>query len=197
MVMDDGLAMVASMNFTRKSFTRTLDAVVLTSDPAVVAGLRRIREADTERVPLPATLSPRLIVAPERARAQLEALISGARSSIRIIDPKLSDPALSGLLRARRVQHLRVETHGAARIDGLKAHGKIMLVDDRLAVIGGLALTALSLDFRREVALVVEEPRAVAVVRDLFARADQSGGDRRPARPVRARSIRARLSERP
>jgi hypothetical protein len=43
-----------------------------------------------------------------------------------------------------------------------------MLIDDRLAVVGGLALAALSLDFRREVALVVREPAAVAEVARLF-----------------------------
>jgi hypothetical protein len=47
------------------------------------------------------------------------------------------------------------------------------------------------------VALTVDEPRAVAVVRDLFARADQSDAARRADKPARARSIRARLSERP
>jgi phosphatidylserine/phosphatidylglycerophosphate/cardiolipin synthase-like enzyme len=42
-------------------------------------------------------------------------------------------------------------------VANLKSHGKIMLVDDRLVAIGGLALAALSLDFRREVAIIVEE----------------------------------------
>jgi phosphatidylserine/phosphatidylglycerophosphate/cardiolipin synthase-like enzyme len=43
-----------------------------------------------------------------------------------------------------------------------------MLIDGRRAVIGSLALAALSLDFRREVAVVVEEPEAVAEVEELF-----------------------------
>jgi phosphatidylserine/phosphatidylglycerophosphate/cardiolipin synthase-like enzyme len=43
-----------------------------------------------------------------------------------------------------------------------------MLVDDRIAVVGSLALAALSLDFRREVAIIVDEPSAVAEVAELF-----------------------------
>jgi hypothetical protein len=43
-----------------------------------------------------------------------------------------------------------------------------MLVDDGLAVVGGLSLNAMSLDFRREVAVTVTEPSAVARVASLF-----------------------------
>jgi hypothetical protein len=47
-----------------------------------------------------------------------------------------------------------------------------MLIDDRTAVIGSAALAALSLDFRREVALMVDEPDAVAEVDRLFRAVD-------------------------
>ena len=47
---------------------------------------------------MPDDLSDRLIVGPERARRQFTALIEQARSSIRIIDAKLSDPELVSLL---------------------------------------------------------------------------------------------------
>jgi phosphatidylserine/phosphatidylglycerophosphate/cardiolipin synthase-like enzyme len=64
---------------------------------------------------------------------------------------------------------VRVELYDTKRLCGLRSHGKIMLVDDRLAVIGGLSLNPMSLDFRREVALTVTEPAAVAEVASLFA----------------------------
>jgi phosphatidylserine/phosphatidylglycerophosphate/cardiolipin synthase-like enzyme len=48
-----------------------------------------------------------------------------------------------------------VEVFGSKRVGGLKSHGKMLLIDDRIAVVGGLAML-LSLDFRREVAIVVE-----------------------------------------
>jgi phosphatidylserine/phosphatidylglycerophosphate/cardiolipin synthase-like enzyme len=50
----------------------------------------------------------------------------------------------------------------------VKSHGKIMLVDDKTVMVGSLALAALSLDFRREVAIVVTEPAAVASAAELF-----------------------------
>lgn len=172
LVADNGPAVVASCNLTRKCFEKTCDALVLTHDPAVVAGLRALMAADREGRPLPARVSPRLIIGPERARRQLTALVEQARSSIRIIDAKLSDPDLVTLLGARRAAGVTVDVHKAKRIGGLKSHGKLMLIDDRLAVVGSLALAALSLDFRREVAIVVEEPGAVEAVRQLFLAVD-------------------------
>ncbi len=43
-----------------------------------------------------------------------------------------------------------------------------MLVDDRIAAVGSLALAALSLDFRREVAITVDDAAAVAEISRLF-----------------------------
>jgi cardiolipin synthase len=171
LIADRGPAVVASFNFTRKCFERTCDALVVTYDPAVVAGLSALMTADREGRPLPARVSPRIIVGPERARRQLTALIGQAESSIRLIDSKLSDPDLVTLLNLRRAAGVTIETHTAKRIGGLKSHGKLMLIDDRLAVVGSLALAALSLDFRREVALLVEEPRGVEAIRQLFLEA--------------------------
>ena len=78
-----------------------------------------------------------------------------------MIDAKLSDPGLVALLNARRAAGVAVEIYDAKRYADLVSHGKMMLIDGRRAVVGSLALAALSLDFRREVAIVVDEPSAV------------------------------------
>jgi cardiolipin synthase len=168
LVADDGPAVIASLNLTRKCFNTTCDALVVTYDPAVVTGLRDLMATDRQNRPAPDSLPDRLIVGPERARRQFTAILEQARSSIQLIDAKLSDPGLVSLLNARRAAGLRVEVHDARRFGDLKSHGKIMLVDETTAVVGSLALTALSLDFRREVAIAIDEPSAVADIRGLF-----------------------------
>jgi len=177
LVADDGPAVVASLNFTKKCFTKTWDALVITHDPAVVSGLKRLMAADCEGAPMPADLPPRLIVGPERARAQLTALVTQATTSLRIIDAKLSDPDLVDLLKTRRAEGIDVEIYGEKRIGPLKSHGKVILVDDSTLVVGSLALAALSLDFRREVAIAVTEPDAIAEAQQLFATLDAARGD--------------------
>jgi phosphatidylserine/phosphatidylglycerophosphate/cardiolipin synthase-like enzyme len=168
LVADDGPAIVASLNFTKKCFKKTCDALVVTYDRAVVADLRRLWTADCAREPVPADLTERLINGPERARRQFTALIHGARTSIRLIDAKLSDPDLVSLLNEKRANGMDVQVFSAKQLGDLKSHGKIMLIDDRTVVVGSLALAALSLDFRREVAIVVTEPSAVAEAVELF-----------------------------
>ncbi|MBS1817012.1 MAG: hypothetical protein JSU08_03700 [Acidobacteria bacterium] len=168
-VADDGPALVASLNLTKKCFAKTCDAVVITYDPAVVSGLRQLTAADRGGAPPPASLPERLILGPENARRQFTTLIRSARTSILMIDPKLSDPDLMALLEERRSEGIAVHVRNEPEVGGLKSHGKIMLIDGRTAVVGSIALTALSIDFRREVAIVITEPSAVADIQSLFA----------------------------
>lgn len=167
-VADDGPAVVASLNLTRKCFRKTLDGIVITHDPLLVSDLRRLMAADADGTKIPTDLSDRLVIGPERARRQFTALIEQAKTSVRVIDAKFSDPDLKHLLRSRRAGGLTVEVFDGRRLGDLKSHGKIMLIDESKVVVGSLSLAALSLDFRREVAIAVDEPSAVAVAVDMF-----------------------------
>ena len=184
LVADEGPVIVATLNFTRKCFKTTCDALVVTHDPEVVSALRRLWTADCGRQAMPADLADRLIVGPERARRQFTALIDGARSSIRLIDAKASDPDLVALLNAKRAAGMTIEVFSAKRLGDLKSHGKIMLIDDRTVVVGSLALAALSLDFRREVAIVVTDQAAVAVAVELFRTVREAAERRAAAGPA-------------
>jgi phosphatidylserine/phosphatidylglycerophosphate/cardiolipin synthase-like enzyme len=169
-VADNGPALVASLNLTRKCFEETCDFVQITYDPAVVSGLQRLFAADS-RAPagaFPEDLTDRLIVGPEQARTRLATLFREARASIRIIDPKLRDPEFLTLLQARREAGIQVDVLDTPVLADLQSHGKMILVDDITAVIGSISLSALSLGFRRELALRVCEPDCVGRLNDFF-----------------------------
>ncbi len=163
LVADNRTAIITTLNPTRKCFTRTWDAVLITQDPSVVKGLLTLFRADAAGRPLPSRrpISRRLIVGPERSRAEIRGLIAGARHSIRILDHKLSDPDLVGLLRDRRQEGVTVTVIGQQPIRGFEPHGKMMIIDESRAVLGSTALSTLSLDFRREVSIVVHDPGLV------------------------------------
>jgi len=158
-VADNGPALVASLNFTRKCFTRTSDFLLLTHDPVVVGGLRRLFTGDCagRGLSLPSKARRRLIVGPEEARRTLTDMLERGRKSIRIVDPKVTDPAILDLLKAKRAAGVAVEVLGRDGLRGFEAHGKMVLVDDSVGVLGSLSLSALSLDFRREVAVAVRD----------------------------------------
>lgn len=176
LVVDDGPALIASLNFTRKCFTQTCDAIVVTHDLEVVKSLRALMLADREGKPLPGGLSKRLIVGPEHARKQFAGLIENASKRVQLIDPKLSDPAMLSLLGSRRASGLKVDIYSDKHVAGRKSHGKILLLDGARAVVGSMALTALCLDFRREVAVVVDDAAAVADIDKFFRSIDAAGG---------------------
>jgi phosphatidylserine/phosphatidylglycerophosphate/cardiolipin synthase-like enzyme len=163
LVADDKTALVATLNPTKKCFTRTWDFVLLTTDGAVVRSLATLFALDSagQRVLPRHRISQRLIVGPEGARERMRALIASARHSIRVLDHKLSDPDLVALLRDRRDEGLDVSVIGRQRVSGLEPHGKLIIVDEAVAVLGSMAMSALSLDFRREVAIKIDSPPVV------------------------------------
>lgn len=181
-VADRGPALVASLNLTKRCLTGTVDFLVVTRDRAVVSGLIALFDADRANPggPLPRGLSRRLIIGPEHAREQLTALIEGAMRSIALVDPKLTDPAMLALLRARERDGVSVRTLGRGPIGGLDPHGKLLIVDNQTAVVGSVSLSALSLEFRREVAIRIDDPRSVRKL-SAFVRAHAARGGRRTA----------------
>ena len=184
-VADQGPALVASLNLTRKCFTSTVDFVVTTHDPDVVSGLTRLFDADCRKpgAPLPRGLSKRLIVGPEDARSRFTALLGGARRSIRLIDPGVTDPAIMARLKAKAAEGVQVSLLSHGNLHGMTPHGKLLIIDGATAVIGSVSLSALSLDFRREVAIVVDDARCVRRLNTLFGPADS----RSASRPARSR----------
>jgi phosphatidylserine/phosphatidylglycerophosphate/cardiolipin synthase-like enzyme len=186
LVADQSHALVASLNFTQKCFTETCDFIVTTEDPSVVGGLWRLFDADWDSTDasLPHDVGDRLIVGPEAARARITSLLSGAESSIRIVDHKLTDPAMVTLLKERRAAGITVDVKGEDHVAPLRAHGKLILVDERTAVIGSMALSALCLGFRREVALAIRQPKLVRAL-NAYYHSLTPGAPTAPTRPTR------------
>ncbi len=172
LVADDGPAIVTTLNPTRKCFTRTWDCLLITHDAAVVRGLQELFRADASGKPLSRRrpLNERLIVGPERSRAEIRRHITGATRSIHILDHKLSDPDLVGLLRERRAAGVTVSVLGAKSMGTLVPHGKMMIIDEAVAIMGSTALSTLSLDFRREVSVVIDDAALVKHLHTTYQR---------------------------
>ena len=168
-VADDGPAFIASLNFTRKCFQATCDFVVVSYDSELVHGLTRLFDADWDGTRYTVSDVPghRLIVGPEQARRRFAALFEEAAHSIRIIDPKISDPAMMTLLKARAAAGLKVDIRGGEALGPLVPHGKLIMIDDATAVIGSISLSTLALEFRRELAVVIRD-RASLIALEQF-----------------------------
>lgn len=165
LVADEQLAVVTTLNYTARCLSQTCDFTVVSRDAAVVSALSELFAADW--VLRPAMFTPeqrgRVIVGPDHApRERFAALVGQARTRIRILDAKLSDPHIVARLGDRRRAGVAVETASRRDVRPLRRHGKLLVVDDAVAVIGSFALSARALDHRRELAIVTREPRLVA-----------------------------------
>ncbi len=180
LVADGTTALVATLNPTKKCFSRTWDVVLTTEERDVVRSLSAlfVLDAAGKRVLPRHRISQRLIIGPEGARERMRALLTGARHSIRVLDHKLSDPDLVELLREQRAKGIAVSVVGRQPIGSMVPHGKLIIVDESRALLGSMGMSALSLDFRREVSILVDRPEAIRELntfyQDLSARAGES-----------------------
>jgi cardiolipin synthase A/B len=160
-VADGARSLIGTLNLTRKCFSSTRDYLLVTHDRSIARDLTALFWADVAGDSTPA-LSPRLIVGPEGTRGRIEDLLTAAKRSIYVVDHKISDPAVLSLLARRAAAGVTVEIATGRGQDGLKPHGRLIVVDGRTAVLGSFTLTRKSLDARRELAVVVSEPELVA-----------------------------------
>ena len=174
-VADDRAAMIGTFNLTRKCFRRTRDFLLVTRDPGVVAGLAALFRADALGGAMQ-NGGGRLIVGPDHSRERIESLLAGARHSIRILDHKLSDPGILAILRDRRRNGVEVTVGRIAVAGGFTPHGRLIVIDGAVAVFGSIALSQKSLDARRELAVVIDDPDLVAKLDRQFDTASAGTG---------------------
>lgn len=163
-VIDERVAMVTSGNYTKKCFTRTADFMVLTGDPSVAQRLSALFESDWSGrdVATPDGPHGRLIIGPSHApRQRFEGLFWRARRRIRLMDAKLDDPEMLATLDAVRANGVTVDVRGERDLGPWEPHGKLLIIDDCLAVIGSMALSDRALSERRELAVVVSDHELV------------------------------------
>lgn len=171
MVADGRRALIGTLNLTAKCFRRTRDFMLVTDDAEVAQRLTAMFRADAAgMVGGREAACDRLIAGPEMARARVEELLRGARRSIRIMDHKLSDEGVLALLRERQRAGVSVEIQSGDGGGEYVPHGRLIVVDGRVAVFGSFSLTQKSLDMRRELAVMVTRPELVAKLEKQFSR---------------------------
>jgi phosphatidylserine/phosphatidylglycerophosphate/cardiolipin synthase-like enzyme len=210
-VVDGIRALVSSINFL-DDWMRTRDHGVLTTNPTVVQGILQTFAADWAATPDDSLPAPPLVLSPANSRAMLVELLNGARTSLILEEEQITDNAMVDLLAARsnagvtvQIVSNALQTKNIKPLETLQAqapqaqvrystqlwlHTKLVIADERRMLVGSVNLTPVSLDKRREVSMLVDDPaavaRAVAVARDDFASGavKPPDSDSAPPRPV-------------
>jgi phosphatidylserine/phosphatidylglycerophosphate/cardiolipin synthase-like enzyme len=137
----------------------------------------RLFESDVQRQEFEPNFDG-VVVSPENAREQLATFIKKARKSLVIWDPKLTDPQMLRLLAQRAKSGVDIRIIGkVARRAGntirvqkspIRLHVRAAVRDGSEAFVGSQSLRALELDGRREVGILIREPKIVKAIADLF-----------------------------
>ena len=186
MVVDDAVAVIMNQNLTQSAFSSNREFGVVTTRPDAVQTAAAIFGADWSRGAEPDP-GP-LVVSPTNARAQLLALIDGARVSLDLYAEVLRDPQLLDALAAAAERGVRVRIivspsgDFGAEVDALAAsgvdvrfsrslyiHAKLIVADGERAYVGSQNLSATSLDQNRELGIIVHDPVNLSRLSRTFA----------------------------
>jgi cardiolipin synthase A/B len=176
MIADDVLH-VFGFNFTKLDIHKSRSFGVSTRDRKAVAEATRLFEADSDRQPF-SPMRSNLVVSPESSRGVLTRFVRGARRELAIYDNKLTDPAFVKLLRDRAKAGVRVRVLGAMKkvdpgielrkFKPMRLHVRAIVRDGSSAFVGSLSLRTEELDSRREVGLIVNNPRMAKKILQVF-----------------------------
>ncbi|MGA8035307.1 MAG: phospholipase D-like domain-containing protein [Candidatus Acidiferrales bacterium] len=194
MVVDDEIGFVKSLNWEVKNLTETRDYAVVTTKKHEVAEVIACFEADWSRKKFDAGEDARMIWCTGNGRERIAKFIDKAKHSIflqneryqdAVIIERLVRAALRGVkvrVMARPPHKLKkeklTESVGGLRtmedvgikihkLKHLKLHAKMLLADDKRAIIGSINLAPGSFDSRRELAIEVNDKKVIKRIRKI------------------------------
>jgi phosphatidylserine/phosphatidylglycerophosphate/cardiolipin synthase-like enzyme len=171
MIVDRATLYVLGFNYTALDVNKSRSFGVVTKKRELVQEALKLFEADSLRQPYK-TGPKAFIVSPENARERLAAFLRGARKQLLVYDPKLTDPTMIRILKERVSAGVSVRILGrlgkrgagltAEKFPGKRLHVRAIVRDGQQAFVGSQGLRKLELDGRREVGVIVKDPKVVA-----------------------------------
>lgn len=186
-VVDERLALVMTLNQTHSAFTSNREYGIIDTDPNHVAEMVEVFNADWERR-APTIGDPDLVWSPVNARERVVALIDAATDSLDLEQLEMQDQEVEDRLiaAAQRGVGVRVATSPSmeANEPGLERiaaggvgvryltdppiHAKVIIADGRKALVGSINISTTSLDFNRELGIIVDDEAVVEALQVTF-----------------------------
>lgn len=194
-VVDGRSALVATFNLCEKYFTLTRDYGVITTDSEQVAQIVEVFDADWSHADWEPTVYRGLLWSNSNSRYHMAKLIDTAEHRLRIQHPKYVDAVIldhiaAAVGRGVHVQVLCGGRHGISDWDildtfaslrtlrrfgvkvrkqkNLRVHAKLVIVDDKQALVGSMNIDRSAFDLRRELGITVEDPAAIKELGQVF-----------------------------
>jgi cardiolipin synthase A/B len=192
MVVDDMAAYIQSLNWEQRNLTETRDYAVATTHAPEVAETIAGFDADWDRKDFSSSDASHLIWCTGNGRQRMCEFIDRAKHSLWLQNERYQDPVvIEHLVRAhargvkirvmarpphklkkeklvegvsglRVLEDLGVPVH---KLKHIKLHGKVMLADDKRAIVGSINIAPGSFDSRRELAIEVDDEHIIHRIR--------------------------------
>ena len=177
MIIDREELHVYGFNFTALDL-RSRSFGIVTRDRRAVSDAVRLFEADMLRQEYEPQDDEHFVVSPDTAREILATFIKRAKKQLLIYDPKVTDLQMLRLINQRIKAGVDVRIFGKAgkrgtglrvqKVPAHRLHVRAMIRDGDTSFVGSQSLRAMELDARREVGLIVKEPKAVKRMLEIF-----------------------------
>ena len=170
MIIDRRLLYVLSFNFTHLDIDHSRGFGIATRNARFIQEAVKLFEADTSRNVYTPTLDT-FVVSPTNARKVLGAFIRKAKKELLIYDPKIADAEMLRALSDRTKAGVEIKVIGRVgkqnpglevrNLAKLRLHTRTIIRDRHQAFVGSQSLRKAELDSRREVGVIVREPKVV------------------------------------
>lgn len=168
-LIDRRVLYVLSFNFTHLDIDHSRGFGVFTSRPDCLQEAAKLFQADCTRTPYAPKIET-FVVSPANSRQVLGTFLKRAKKQLLIYDPRISDREMLRILQERAKAGVEVKVIGqlsgrapfeVRKLAGTRLHTRTIIRDGRQAFVGSQSLRAAELDSRREVGLIVQDPKAV------------------------------------
>ena len=194
-VIDDTVALIATFNMCTKYFTETRDYGIVTSHKQQVDEVIVGFEADWHRKTFEPGGENELLWSSNNARPNMAWFIDAAEDELLIQHPKFVDVSIVERIAAARDRGVKIDLlcggkHGISDWDvldtfaslrlldragvkvrrqkHLKLHAKLLIADDKRALVGSMNIDRSAFDLRRGLGVITHEPAVLKTLRKTF-----------------------------
>ena len=168
-IIDRRILFLLSFNFTHLDIDHSRGFGIVTKNAALVQEAVKLFEADCARRPY-STASDMFVVSPANSRKVLRSFLERAKKQLLIYDPQISDKEMISVLKAQAKAGVEIRLIGKIRshagvsvrkLTKMRLHTRTIIRDGRQAFVGSQSLRPAELDSRRELGIIIREPKAV------------------------------------
>jgi len=190
LIEDHTTAIIMTFNFTNSTFTNERNFALLINDPDEIHEIEKVFSADASHQKI-SVQNPNLIWSPNNSRERMTALIRSAKSSLEIYAQAITDYDMIGELAKAARNGIKVDIMTSDTLNNKNknkyayleragvhlhfskkyyVHAKVIVVDDKEALLGSTNLSKPSIEDNRELSVITRDQQVIREIERTFSK---------------------------